>query len=92
MVISTKEFIDLCEGAFDMESQAAAISKSITARLNGYAEDNELSKTAVKEAYKAFKAFKSGKTSAQDEDYYTLQAIVEAHFSGENDGEDTISV
>ena len=48
MVISTKEFIDLCEGAFDMESQSAAISKSITARLNGYAEDNELSKTAVK--------------------------------------------
>lgn len=93
MIISTKDVIELFESAYDLESQASAIAKTVTARLNGYAEGNELSKTAVKQAYKSFKAFRDGKTSVQDEDYFALQAIVEQHFSGEDsEAEDTISV
>lgn len=92
MIISSGELIDLYEGAYDLEKQAAAITKRVADQLNGYAEANEISKTAIKQAYAAFKKFKEGKVSTKDEDYFTLQAIVEEHFSAASEGTaDTVS-
>lgn len=83
MIISAKELIDLCEAAYDLDKQAANLKKRVADMLGGYANDNKVSKTAVNQAYKAFVSFKNGKVTTQDEDYFTLQAIVEEHFSGE---------
>ena len=91
MILSANELIDLYEGAYDLEKEALTINKSVAAMLGGYAESNDLSKTAIKKAYKAFKDFKEGKVSTQDDDYFTLQAIVEEHFSGDGKSEDTVA-
>lgn len=94
MIISAKELIGVLEGAYDLEREAALINKSVAATLTGYAEANNLSKNAIKQAYKSFKSFKEGKVNSQDEDYFTLQAIVEQHFSATEDDntEDSVSV
>ena len=91
MVISAGELVDLCEGVYEIEQQISALSKHTKGMLEGYAAANELSKTAVSQAYKAYKSFKEGKVSTKDEDYFTLQAIIEEHFSASGTTEDSVS-
>ena len=92
MIISKKELIDLFEHAYDDSCQAAMLNKQVNESLADFASANQADKKAVKAAYVSYKAFKEGKISTQDDDYFTLQSIIEEHFSGNADNsEDVVS-
>jgi hypothetical protein len=92
MIVSKKELLDLFTANYDTGKQAEMLNKQITESLGGFADSNKISKKALRAAFTSFKAFKEGKVSTNDEDYFTLQAIIEEHFAEVSDGtEDSIA-
>jgi len=93
MIISKSELLDLFEDAYSASKQAELISKESREKLADYAEDHELSKKSVKAAYSSYKAFKDGRADAKDEDFFSMLAIIEEHFGGEDtNSADEVSV
>jgi len=91
MIISKDELLDLFEDVYDTDQQIAALSKHNTETLGGYADSNQISKKVIRQAYSSFKAFKEGKVSTQDDDYFTILALIEEHFSGEDGTESQVA-
>lgn len=85
MVISKDELLDLFDDAYSTDQQIAALSKQNTDSLGGYAEANQISRKVLRQAYSSYKAFRDGKVTSQDDDYFTILALIEEHFSGDRD-------
>ncbi len=85
MVISKDELLDLFDDAYSTDQQIAALSKQNTDSLGGYAEANQISRKVLRQAYSSYKAFREGKITSQDDDYFTILALIEEHFSGDGD-------
>jgi len=69
-----------------LKSQAKVIMDAVKERLDDYAEDVEVNKKFVAEAYVRFKKLKQKKFKASDEDYYALIEAVDEHFIEEEEG------
>lgn len=80
MIISKDEIINLFEGVFDQEEQAAEIKRDAVEDLKTYSERNELELKSLKQAYALYKKYRSGKMKVSDDMYFELSSLVEDHF------------
>ena len=60
---------------------------SVKERIEGYAEESEVAKKYVHEAYMRFKKFKQKKLKASDEDFYAIIEAIDEHFIEEEEQE-----
>ncbi len=70
-----------------LKSQAKVIMDAVKERLDGYAEEVEVNKKFMTEAYARFKKLEQKKLKASDEDYYALLEAVDEHFIEEEEKE-----
>jgi hypothetical protein len=69
-----KEFLDICEEAFDRHEQAKAIKKSAKEIIVEWAKSNKLESKNVLEVFSQYKSWREGKLKwgeEQQEDEYT---------------------
>ena len=92
MIVSPKEIIDIYEEAYktekqaaDLDSQKKALLKAKDDSFKDYAKSNEIDLAGFKNAYKDFKAHKENRVTNDNEDYFSLLAIIEGHFAGEEE-------
>lgn len=93
--ISKEQLINEFEAAWDdetaaneLKNQAKVIMDSVKERLEGYAEESEVAKKYINEAYARFKKYKQKKLKASDEDLYAVTEAVDEHFIEEEESED----
>jgi len=92
MIISKQELLDLFENAYENSQQVKEMNRVIAEGFGSYAESNQLSKKVLNQAYASYKAFKEGKVTTKDDDYFTILAVIEEHFSGEENTNSADSV
>jgi hypothetical protein len=73
--------------AGELKSQAKVIMDGVKERIEGFAEESEVAKKYVHEAYIRFKKFKQKKLKASDEDFYAIIEAVDEHFIEEEEAE-----
>ena len=73
--------------AGELKAQAKVIMDGVKERIEGYAEESEVAKKYVHEAYMRFKKFKQKKLKASDEDFYAIIEAIDEHFIEEEEAE-----
>jgi len=93
-MIDKQELINEFEAAYDEETaanelknQAKVVMDGVKERLDGYAEEAEVAKKYVHEAYARFKKYKQKKLKASDDDLYSLLEAIDEHFIEEEEQE-----
>ena len=73
--------------AGELKNQAKVIMDGVKERLDGLAEETQVAKKYVNEAYARFKKYKQKKLKASDEDFYAIIEAIDEHFIEEEEEE-----
>lgn len=85
MILSKSELLDLFEDVYQTDKQIEMLRKDNKDKLSGFAEANDFNKKSLLQAFASYKAYKDGKIDSRDEDYFSMLAIIEEHFNGDED-------